>query len=405
MKVQKLVALDKKFRINIKKNGKIIMSWNPDNKDKDPWGNRPGNQGPPDLDEVVKKMQEGLGKIFSGGGGGQKKSSDEQKGPILLIAGALFVLLLGYEMVYRIDPAERGVVMRFGKYVTSLQPGPHIRLPRPIEEVIKVNVERIQTITSQSSMLTGDENIVEVELAVQYRIKEATDYLFKIADPDVSVRRVTESAIRDIIGQSTLTYVITEGRAQIATEAMALIQDVLDVYESGIEVTSVNMQPAKPPEAVKAAFDDAIKAREDEQRKINEAEAYRNEVVEKAAGEAARIRLEAEGYRDKVIAQAEGEASRFDQLYKEYSKAPEVTRKRLYIEAIESVLSKTNKVILDNESGSSLMYLPIDKLIERGGPEVRQRGTGNGEGTNTNSFNQMDDSSAVQRWDRDRVTR
>mgnify|MGYP001368064385 FL=1 len=146
------------------------MSWNPDNKDKDPWGNRPGNQGPPDLDEVVKKMQEGLGKIF-GGGGGQKKSSEEPKGPILLIAGALFVLLLGYEMVYRIDPAERGVVMRFGKYVTSLQPGPHIRLPRPIEEVIKVNVERIQTITSQSSMLTGDENIVEVELAVQYRIK------------------------------------------------------------------------------------------------------------------------------------------------------------------------------------------------------------------------------------------
>ena len=221
------------------------MSWNPDNKDKDPWGNRPGNQGPPDLDEVVKKMQEGLGKIF-GGGGGQKKSSDEPKGPILAIAGALFVLLLGYEMVYRIDPAERGVVMRFGKYVTSLQPGPHVRLPRPIEEVIKVNVERIQTITSQSSMLTGDENIVEVELAVQYRIKEATNYLFKIADPDVSVRRVTESAIRDIIGQSTLTYVITEGRAQIATEAMALIQDVLDVYESGIEVTSVNMQPAKP---------------------------------------------------------------------------------------------------------------------------------------------------------------
>lgn len=380
------------------------MSWNPDNKDKDPWGNRPGNQGPPDLDEVVKKMQEGLGKIF-GGGGGQKKSSDEPKGPILAIAGALFVLLLGYEMVYRIDPAERGVVMRFGKYVTSLQPGPHVRLPRPIEEVIKVNVERIQTITSQSSMLTGDENIVEVELAVQYRIKEATNYLFKIADPDVSVRRVTESAIRDIIGQSTLTYVITEGRAQIATEAMALIQDVLDVYESGIEVTSVNMQPAKPPEAVKAAFDDAIKAREDEQRKINEAEAYRNEVVEKAAGEAARIRLEAEGYRDKVIAQAEGEASRFDQLYKEYSKAPEVTRKRLYIEAIESVLSKTNKVILDNESGSSLMYLPIDKLIERGGPEVRQGRTENGEGTTTNSFNQMNDQSAVQRWDRDRVTR
>ena len=321
------------------------------------------------------------------------------------MAGVLFALILGYEMVYRIDPAERGVVMRFGKYVSTLQPGPHIRLPRPIEEVIKVNVERIQTITSQSSMLTGDENIVEVELAVQYRIKEATDYLFKIADPDVSVRRVTESAIRDIIGQSTLTYVITEGRAQIATEAMMLIQDVLDVYESGIEVTSVNMQPAKPPEAVKAAFDDAIKAREDEQRKINEAEAYRNEVVERAAGEAARIRLEAEGYRDKVIAQAEGEASRFDQLYKEYSKAPEVTRKRLYIEAIESVLSKTNKVILDNESGSSLMYLPIDKLIERGGGKSNQRSLESGNANSSETNQMIDSNTTVQRWDRDRETR
>ena len=381
------------------------MSWNPDNKDKDPWGNRPGNQGPPDLDEVVKKMQEGIGKIFSGGGGGSKKGNNEPKIPILIVAGVLFALILGYEMVYRIEPADRGVVMRFGKYVTTLQPGPHIRLPRPIEEVIKVNVERIQTITSQSSMLTGDENIVEVELAVQYRIKEATDYLFKIADPDVSVRRVTESAIRDIIGQSTLTYVITEGRAQIATEAMMLIQDVLDVYESGIEVTSVNMQPAKPPEAVKAAFDDAIKAREDEQRKINEAEAYRNETVERAAGEAARIRLEAEGYRDKVIAQAEGEASRFDQLYKEYSKAPEVTRKRLYIEAIESVLSKTNKVILDNESGSSLMYLPIDKLIERGGGRSNQRSRESGSANSSETNEMIDSNSTVQRWDRDRETR
>ena len=309
------------------------MSWNPDNKDKDPWGNRGNDQGPPDLDEVVKKMQDGIGKIFGGGGSGGK-TSPEGKGATVVLVGILLLLLLGYEMVYRIDPAERGVVMRFGKYVTSLQPGPHIRFPRPIEQVVKVNVERIQTITSESSMLTGDENIVDVEVAVQYRIKDATNYLFKIADPDVSVNRVTESAIRDIIGQSTLTFVITEGRAQIATDAQKLIQDILDTYESGVEITSVNMQPAKPPEAVKAAFDDAIKAREDEQRKINEAEAYRNEVVERAAGEAARIRAEAEGYKEQVIAQAEGESERFNQLYAEYKKAPEVTRKRLYLEAM-----------------------------------------------------------------------
>ena len=340
------------------------MSWDPDNRDKDPWGKNQNNQGPPDLDEVVKKMQDGLGRLFGGGGSGSTNSLPEGKGPFLALIGLLVFLILAYEMVYRIDPAERGVVMRFGKYVTSLQPGPHIRLPRPLEQVIKVNVERIQTITSDSSMLTGDENIVDVELAVQYRIKDAQSYLFKIADPDVSVRRVTESAIRDIIGQSTLTFVITEGRAQIATNAMSLIQEILDVYESGIDITSVNMQPAKPPEAVKAAFDDAIKAREDEQRKINEAEAYRNEVVERAAGDAARIRLEAEAYREQVIAQADGEAKRFSQLYAEYRKAPEVTRKRLYLETIESVLANTNKVIMDNKSGSSLMYLPIDKMIE-----------------------------------------
>ena len=380
------------------------MSWNPDNKDKDPWGNRGKDQGPPDLDEVVK-MQDGIGKIFGGGGSGGK-TSPEGKGPMVALVGILLLLLLGYEMVYRIDPAERGVVMRFGKYVTSLQPGPHIRFPRPIEQVVKVNVERIQTITSESSMLTGDENIVDVEVAVQYRIKDATNYLFKIADPDVSVNRVTESAIRDIIGQSTLTFVITEGRAQIATDAQKLIQDILDTYESGVEITSVNMQPAKPPEAVKAAFDDAIKAREDEQRKINEAEAYRNEVVERAAGEAARIRAEAEGYKEQVIAQAQGESERFNQLYAEYQKAPEVTRKRLYIEAMESVLSNTNKVIVDNDNGSSLMYLPLDKLIEKGGSTRSSANVGNQQSTENRIPDSSGNVTAGERWNlRNRVPR
>lgn len=350
------------------------MSWNdPDGNERDPWGDRRNDQGPPDLDEVVRKMQEKLGGLFGGGRSGGDGSENS------LIWGVLAVLLLGllgWDMVYRIDPAERGIVMRFGQYVTTLQPGPSIRFPRPIEEVIKVNVERIQTLTADSAMLTEDENIVDVELAVQYRIKDAQSYLFKIADPDVSVQRVTESAIRDIIGQSTLDFVITEGRAEIATSAQTLIQEILDVYQSGIEVTSVNMQPAKPPEEVKAAFDDAIKAREDEQRKINEAEAYRNEVVERAAGEAARIRLESDGYKESVISQADGEAQRFNQLYAEYVKAPEVTRRRIYLEAIEEVMSESSKVILDSDSGSSLMYLPLDKMIEsakRGNPPPAQR--------------------------------
>ncbi|MGR8920973.1 MAG: FtsH protease activity modulator HflK [Gammaproteobacteria bacterium] len=338
------------------------MAWNdPDGDDRDPWGNRRNDQGPPDLDEVVRKMQERLGGLF---GGGKRPASGGDNALVWGLLALLLIGLLAWEMVYRIDPAERGVVMRFGQYVTTLLPGPHIRLPRPFEEVVKVNVERIQTLTADAAMLTKDENIVDVELAVQYRIKDAKQYLFLIADPDVSVQRVTESSIRDIIGQSTLDFVITEGRAEIATNAQELIQEILDTYQSGVEVTSVNMQPAKPPEEVKAAFDDAIKAREDEQRKINEAEAYRNEVVERAAGEAARIRLDADGYKESVISQAEGEASRFVQLHREYQKAPEVTRRRLYLEAMEEVLSESTKVIMDNDGGSSLMYLPVDELMK-----------------------------------------
>ena len=204
----------------------------------------------------------------------------------------------------------------------------------------------------------------------------------------------------------TLTFVITEGRAQIATDAQELIQDILDTYESGVEITSVNMQPAKPPEAVKAAFDDAIKAREDEQRKINEAEAYRNEVVERAAGEAARIRAEAEGYKEQVIAQAQGESERFNQLYSEYKKAPEVTRKRLYIEAMESVLSNTNKVIVDNDNGSSLMYLPLDKLIEKGGSNRSSANIRNEQTTESRIPDSSGNVTAGERWNlRNRVPR
>ena len=339
------------------------MSWNDSNgNDQDPWKNKGNNQGPPDLDEVVRKMQEKLSSIFGGGGKGKGKgkgSGNPGNSGTFLVVSILLLGLLAWEMVYRIDPAERGVVMRFGQYISVLQPGPHIRFPRPIEQVVKVNVERIQTLTSDSAMLTGDENIVDVEVAIQYRIKDVKNYLFAIADPDVSVRRVTESAIRDIIGGSTLSFVITEGRAEIATNAQTLIQEILDNYSSGVEVTSVNMQPAKPPEQVKASFDDAIKAREDEQRKINEAEAYRNEVVERSAGEAARIRLDAEGYQKSVISQAEGEASRFSQLYTEYEKAPVVTRNRLYLDAMEQVMSSSSKVVMDNEGSSNLMYLSL----------------------------------------------
>jgi membrane protease subunit HflK len=340
------------------------MAWNdPGDNDRDPWGGRKRDQGPPDLDEVVKKMQDKLRGLF-GRRSTKPLSGDGQRIPWMIIVVGLLLLLV-YESFWRIEPAERGVVMRFGKYVTTLVPGPHFRFPRPIEDVVKINVDQIRPFTVQASMLTGDENIVDVEIAVQYRINEVTDYLFKVTDPDTTIERVAESAIRDIIGQKTLDFVITEGRAENAAEAKELIQRIMNDYGSGLEVTSVNMQPVKPPEEVKAAFDDAIKAREDEQRKINEAEAYRNEVVERMQGEGARIRLEAEGYKEQVIARSTGEARRFEQLLAEYEKAPAVTRRRLYLETVEDVLSGASKVMIDSESGNSLMYLPIDKLIDR----------------------------------------
>lgn len=353
------------------------MAWNdPDGNNRDPWGGRKGDDGPPDLDAVVRKMQDKLGGLFggrrpSGAGPGGSKSPWVWGAIVIALA-----LLLFYATFWRIEPAERGVVLRFGKYVHTLQPGPNFQLPQPIDEVITVNVDQIRPFTVNATMLTGDENIVDVEMAVQYRINNVQNYLFKIADPDVTVQRVTESAIRDIIGQSTLDFVITEGRAEIGAGAISLIQQILDNYDSGIEVTSVNMQPAKPPEEVKAAFDDAIKAREDEQRRINEAEAYRNEIDQRAEGEAARILLQAEAYREQVVAEAEGEASRFEQLLVEYEKAPQVTRQRLYLDTIEEVLANNPKVMLRNEGGNSLMYLPIDKLIDRAPARDRRQPQG-----------------------------
>ena len=339
------------------------MAWNEESdnkKDKDPWGNN-GNQGPPDLDEIVKKMQKGIGGIFG------NKPTKKGGAPVFpfLIAIILLVAWLIFDMTYLIDQQQKGVVLRFGKHVSTLDPGLNIRLPRPIEVVKKVNVGQVRSITHKATMLTQDENIVDVEVAVQWRIGSATDFLFNVFDPFPTLRQVTESAVREVIGKSELDFVLTEGRSEIAQKIQILIQNVLDDYESGIYISSVEMQPAKPPEEVKAAFDDAIKAREDEQRLVNEAEAYRNDIIPKARGSAARLREESNGYKARVIAKAEGEASRFEQLLTEYKRAPKVTRERLYIDAIESVFSNTNKVLIDNDNGNSLMYLPIDRLIEK----------------------------------------
>lgn len=346
------------------------MAWNDsNNNERDPWGGRRNEQGPPDLDEVVRKMQEKLGGLFGGRGGGnrqrQSPGGGETPAVVWLIGGFVLVVLLGVEMFWKIGPPERGVVLRFGKHVATLQPGPHIRFPRPIENIIRVNIDQIRAFTLDATMLTRDENIVDLQIAVQYRINNVEDYLLRVADPDESVQRAAESAIRDIIGASTFDFVIGEGRADVAIKAQTLMQDMLDNYRTGIAVTSVNMQSANPPEEVKAAYDDAIKSREDEQRKINEAEAYRNEVVERAQGDASRVRLEAQAYKEQVVARAEGEARRFEQMLAEYQKAPEVMRERLYLETVEAVLRDTTKIVTDG-GGGNLTYLPLDRIIERG---------------------------------------
>ncbi len=343
------------------------MGWNePNDNNRDPWGGRRNERGPPDLDEIVRKLQDKLSAMF-----GRRPRSAGVRGPsnasastwllIALIAGAGLL----YEIFWRIDSAERGVVLRFGKYVTTLQPGPHFRFPRPIEKVIKVNIEQIRGFSVNATMLTKDENITQLELAVQYRIKDVSNYLLKIADPDQTVQRAAESAIRETIGSRTFDFVINEGRAEVAANAGQHLQGMLDNYQSGIEVTSVNMLSATAPEDVKSSFDDAIKSREDKQRKINEAEAYRNENVERAQGEAARIRLESEGYKAQVVSRAEGEARRFEQLLAAFEQAPDVTRQRLYLETVEAVLAGSSKVLMQKNGSGNVTYLPLDKLLER----------------------------------------
>ena len=343
------------------------MGWNePNDNNRDPWGGRRNDQGPPELDEIVRKLQDKLGSLF----GRRPRTTPRGDGPlpsssIWLLVAIIAAGALGYEMFWRVDSAERGVVLRFGKYVTTLQPGPHFRFPRPIETVVKVNIDQIRGFSRNASMYTKDENIVDLELAVQYRIKDVESYLLRIADPDETVQRASESAIRETIGRNTFDFVINEGRAEVAANASKLMQEMLDAYQSGIEVTSVNMLSATAPEEVKSAFDDAIKSREDKQRKINEAEAYQNENVERAQGEAARFRLEAEGYKKQVIARAQGEARRFEQLLTAYEQAPAVTRQRLYLETLEEVLGASNKVLIETGGGNNITYLPIDKMLER----------------------------------------
>lgn len=371
------------------------MAWNEPGGggNRDPWSGKSGGdqQGPPDLDEVVRKLQERLGSLFGGnkgpGGDGGGQGGRPGRGlpnlPGVGLSGraggilaAIVIVLWLLSGIYIIQPAERGVVLRFGAYAYMTEPGPHWRIPYPIEDVVKVNVDEISSFTHKAAMLTQDENIVELELTVQSRIQDAADYLFQDQAPEKTLRDATETEVRKTIGASKLDFILTEGRGAVATTIKDRVQGLMNQYKTGLEVTSVNMQPAKPPEQVKDSFDDAIKAREDKERLENKAEAYANEIVPKARGEAARMDADAKAYRDRVIASAEGESARFLAVLREYAKAPQVTRERLYLETMEQVLSESNKVLLDvKEGGNSLLYLPLDQMMKRPiGPETATTG-------------------------------
>ena len=341
------------------------MAWDDPGGSRDPWGGRK-HEGPPDLDEVVKKLQARLSRVFGSGG-----SPHLGGGSYFTVVVVLIVVALFFECSYVIQAGQRGVVLRFGRHVATLQPGWSLRFPRPIEYVDKVNADLVQSTTHKAAMLTRDENIVDVELEVQYKIKDTqngpADYLFNVRQPEDALNEATEAAVREIIGANTMDFVLTAGRSQIAEQTKEALQKILDDYGTGLVVNAINIKSAKPPEDVKAAFDDAIKAREDEQRLINEAEAYKNEIVPKARGAAARKIAEAEAYESQVVSRAEGDASRFTQLLTEYHKAPAVTRERMYLDTMQSVLNNTSKILLTGNTANQLIYLPLDKMMQQAG--------------------------------------
>ncbi len=342
------------------------------------WGRR-GNGGPPDLDELWRRFNQKLNSLLGGrgaGGSGGRGIRGARAGGGIGIIVVLVLLIWAASGIYIVDASERGVELRFGKFLQTTLPGPHWHIPWPVESAEIVNVSEVHTVEvgyrnnvrtkvpTESLMLTDDENIVDLQFAVQYIRANPEEYLFYNRNPDQTVKEVAESAIREIVGKSKMDFVLYEGREEIAVNAKSLMQGILDRYRTGITVSQVTMQNAQPPEQVQAAFDDAVKANQDKERQKNEGQAYFNDVVPKAQGTAARLTQEAEGYKQRVIASAEGESARFDQVLKEYRKAPRVMRDRMYIDAMEEVLSNTTKVIIDQKANSNLLFLPLDKLIQ-----------------------------------------
>ncbi|MBL8472820.1 MAG: FtsH protease activity modulator HflK [Rhodocyclaceae bacterium] len=358
------------------------------------WGQQGGGdrgrdpkQGPPDLDELWRDFNRRLSGMFrgrAGGGGG-----DSPRPPLSPRAfgggiGALIVVVLAVWLMsgfYVVDASQRGVVLRFGRFHAVTEPGLNWRWPYPIESYELVNFTGVRTVEigyrqsernkvlKEALMLTDDENIINIQFAVQYVLTDPQLFLFKNRKPEDAVGQVAETAVREIVGKSRMDFVLYEGREQIAANAAKLMQGILDRYETGIQISKVTMQNAQPPEQVQAAFDDAVKAGQDRERQKNEGQAYANDVIPRARGDASRLMQESEGYRARMIATAEGDASRFKQVLTEYNKAPDVTRTRIYIDTITTMLSNTSKIMLDAKGSGNLLYLPLDKLLQAGGSQ------------------------------------
>jgi modulator of FtsH protease HflK len=342
------------------------MAWD-DGEKNNPWRSDK-DKGPADLDAVVRDLQRKLAGLFRGGRGGARGPGDHPLSSGFFASAAVLVLAIWAATgIYSVDAAQRGVVFRFGAFQLLTQPGLHWHLPWPIETVEKINTGQTERLSYSGSMLTRDENIVNVDLVVQFRRSDPQAFLFNMNDPEDTLVDATASAIREVVGRNVLDFILTEGRTNVARETQDLLQATLDSYGAGITVYEVNLQDANFPREVESSVQDSIKAREDRERRILEAQSYSNEILPRARGEAAARRQGAEAYRAEVVANAEGESDRFTQVLVEYQKAPGVTRERMYIETLEAILSNSTKVLIDTKSGNNnnLLYLPLEQLMQR----------------------------------------
>jgi len=338
------------------------MPWKePGKGDKDPW--KSGDQQPPDLEEIFKNVSSRLQTIFGGGSGksGDSNSRSGGTGGAFSLVLLLIIFWVGWDAVHIIDQAEQGVVLRFGKYSRTLEPGFNMTLPRPFETLTKVNVSNVRVVEDRGHMLTQDENLVEFVYKVQYRINNAQHFLFRVRDPELTLRQAAESALRESVGTNSLDAIL-EGtaRTKVRIETQRVLQETLDLYETGLQVTEFNLVDVNVPMQVRESYSDVIRAREDRERFKEEARVHANSVIPEARGTAARVEQEAAGYKASTVALATGEADRFTLVLAEYQRAPEVTRKRLYLETMESVLGRNKKVFLDVDSSGNILYLPLD---------------------------------------------